>query len=334
MVTGANGFIGAHVVRALLDDRVEVRALIRPSADRRALQGLDIEVVEGDFTRPEEIDAALDGIDALFHVAARYDLARSAAREVIAVNVEGTRTVMEAALRRQVERVVHTSSVATIGPPRGANLAGAVADESQHADPARSPGPYERSKVLSERLVLRLARDEGLPAIAVLPTAPIGPLDLKPTPTGRLVADAATGRLPAIVASAGLNVVDVRDVARGHALAARHGRIGERYILGHSEGNLALAQIAARAAAAGGADSPKRIIPAWLAMAAALLDEASAPLLRRAPRATIAGVRLARRRQWFTPAKAIAELGLPQTDLDTAFADAVRGFLQSRDGVA
>lgn len=334
MVTGANGFIGAHVVRALLEDRVEVRALIRPTADRRSLQGLDIEVVEGDFTRPEEIDAALDGIDALFHVAARYDLARSAAREVIAVNVKGTRTVMEAALRRQVGRVVHTSSVATIGPPRGANLAGAVADESQHADPARAPGPYERSKVLSERLVLRLARDEGLPAIAVLPTAPIGPLDLKPTPTGRLIADAATGRLPAIVASAGLNVVDVRDVARGHALAARHGRIGERYILGHAEGNLALAQIAARAAAAGGADSPKRIIPAWLAMAAALLDEASAPLLRRTPRATIAGVRLARRRQWFTPAKAIAELGLPQTDLDIAFADAVRGFLHDRDGVA
>ena len=334
MVTGANGFIGAHVVRALLEDRVEVRALIRPTADRRPLQGLDIEIIEGDFTRPEEIDAALDGIDALFHVAARYDLARSAAREVIAVNVEGTRTVMEAALRRQVERVVHTSSVATIGPPRGANLAGAVADESQRADPARTPGPYERSKVLSERLVLRLARDEGLPAIAVLPTAPIGPLDLKPTPIGRLIADAATGRLPAIVASAGLNIVDVRDVARGHALAARHGRIGERYILGHAEGNLALAQIAARAAAAGGADSPKRIIPAWLAMAAALLDEASAPLLRRTPRATIAGVRLARRRQWFTPAKAIAELGLPQTDLDIAFADAVRGFLHDRDGVA
>lgn len=334
MVTGANGFIGAHVVRALLDDRVEVRALVRPAADRRALQGLDIESVEGDFTRPGEIDAALDGIDALFHVAARYDLARSAAREVAAVNVEGTRTVMEAALRRQVGRIVHTSSVATIGPPRGANLAGAVADESQHADPARAPGPYERSKVLSERLVLRLARDEGLPAIAVLPTAPIGPLDLKPTPTGRLIADAAAGRLPAIIASAGLNVVDVRDVARGHALAARHGRIGERYILGHPDGNLALAQIAARAAAAGGVDPPKRAIPTWLAMAAALLDEASAPLLRRTPRATIAGVRLARHRQWFSPAKAIAELGLPQTDLDLAFADAVRGFLHGRDGVA
>ena len=319
LVTGANGFIGAHVVRALLEDGIETRALVRPAADLRSLHGLEIEIIRGDFTDPADIDAALDGIDALFHVAARYDLARSAARQVMAVNVAGARTVMQAALRRQVDRVVHTSSVATIGPPPP----GAIADEAQHADPRRAPGPYERSKILSERLVLQLARREGLPAVAVLPTAPIGPLDLKPTPTGRLIRDAATGNLPAVVASAGLNIVHVADVARGHLLAARAGRIGERFILGHAEGNLALAQIAARAAAAGGAPPPARAIPAWLAMAAALLDEASAPLLRRTPRATIAGVRLAKHRQWFTPAKAINDLGLPQTPLQNAFADAI-----------
>ena len=318
LVTGANGFIGAHVVRALLGEQVEVRALIRPRADRRSLAGLPVEIVEGDFADPDQIGAALAGIDALFHVAARYDLARSAAREIAAVNVEGARAVMRAALRRQVDRVVHTSSVATIGPPEP----GGIADETQYADPRRAPGPYERSKILSERLVLRLARDEGLPAVAVLPTAPIGPLDLKPTPTGRLIADAATGRLPAVVASAGLNIVHVRDVARGHVLAARKGRPGERCILGHAEGNLTLAQIASRAAEAAGARPPRRAIPAWLAMAAAVADEAASPLLRRAPRATIAGVRLARRRQWFNPAKAITELGLPQTPLAQAFSAA------------
>lgn len=319
LVTGANGFIGAHIVRALLEEGIETRALVRPDADLRSLHGLEIEIVHGDFTDPAGIDAALDGIDALFHVAARYDLARSAARQVMAVNVAGTRTVMQAVLRRQVDRVVHTSSVATIGPPPP----GAIADETQHADPRRAPGPYERSKILSERLVLQLAQHEGLPAVAVLPTAPIGPLDLKPTPTGRLIRDAATGSLPAVVASAGLNIVHVADVARGHLLAARAGRIGERFILGHAEGNLALAQIAARAAAAGGAPPPARAIPAWLAMAAALLDETSAPLLRRTPRATIAGVRLAKHRQWFNPAKAINDLSLPQTPLQKAFADAV-----------
>ena len=320
LVTGANGFIGAHIVRALLDDGIETRALIRPAADLRSLHGLDIEIVEGNFADPADIDAALAGVDVLFHVAARYDLARSAAREVMAVNVAGTRTVMQAALRRQVDRIVHTSSVAAIGPPQS----GAIADEAQYADPRHAPGPYERSKILSERLVLQLAEREGLPAVAVLPTAPIGPHDLKPTPTGRLIADAATGRLPAVVASAGLNIVHVSDVARGHLLAARAGRIGQRYILGHAEGNLTLAQIASRAAQAGGSPTPNRAIPAWLAMAAALLDETSAPLLRRPPRATIAGVRLARRRQWFTPAKAITDLALPQTPLPQAFAAAIK----------
>ncbi len=325
LVTGANGFIGAHIVRALLEDGIETRALVRPAADLRSLHGLELEIVQGDFTDPTDIDAALDGIDALFHVAARYDLARSAAREVAAVNVAGARTVMQAALRRQVDRVVHTSSVATIGPPPP----GAIADETRYADPRRAPGPYERSKILSEHLVLQLARREGLPAVAVLPTAPIGPLDLKPTPTGRLIRDAATGSLPAIVASAGLNIVHVADVARGHILAARSARIGERFILGHAQGNLALSEIAARAAAAGGATPPARAIPAWLAMAAALLDEASAPLLHRPPRATIAGVRLAKRRQWFNPAKAINDLALPQTPLPQAFADAVKDIRRS-----
>ena len=327
LVTGANGFIGAHLVRAALAEGLEVRAFVRPRSDQRSLADLPIETAFGDLTDPSTFPPALDGVDILFHAAARYDLARAARADAQRANVDGTRQLMLAALRAQVDRIVHTSSVAAVGPPADPTK---PADETQWADPTNAPGPYEASKIHSEQLVRDLVQQEGLPAVCVLPTAPIGPLDRKPTPTGRLLQDAASGRLPATLRSAGLNIVHVEDVAVGHLRAAQLGQIGERYILGHLEGNLTLHAIAQRAALAGGVRPPRWSLPTPLAYAAAVVDEfLLSRLQQQPPRATLAGVRLARRRQFFSAQRAVTELQLPQTDLDRAFRDAARWFLQS-----
>ena len=324
LVTGANGFIGAHVVRAALDDGYEVRALVRNGSDHRNLEGLPIETATGDLTDSDSLRRALTGVDTLFNVAARYDLSRRARADAYRANVEGTRSLMLAALDAQISRIVHTSSVAAIGPPLNPHR---PADESQWAAIEQAPGPYEETKILSEQLVHELVRSESLPAVCVLPTAPIGPLDRKPTPTGRLIRDAAAGAMPAYLRTAGLNVVHVRDVAAGHVAAARRGQVGERYILGHADGNLTLQQIITMAAETGGTRAPRLAIPATVAMLAAVVDEyLLASLTRREPRATVAGVRLARHRQWFTPQKTIRELDLSQTDLSMAFSDAVEWF--------
>jgi dihydroflavonol-4-reductase len=324
LVTGANGFIGGHVVRAALDAGVEVRAMVREASDQRALDGLPVEIVHGDLTDADSLANALREIDALFNVAARYDLSRRARADAYRANVDGTRQLMLAALQAQVDRVVHTSSVAAIGPPRDALH---PADETQWGDVEQAPGPYEETKIISERLVHDLVQSESLPAVCVLPTAPIGPLDLKPTPTGRLIRDAALGQMPAYIRTAGLNVVHVRDVAVGHIQAARIGQIGERYILGHMDGNLTLREIIDRAASFGGHSPPRVAIPTWVAYAAALVDEfLISALTRQQPRATIAGVRLARRQQFFNCRKAIEQLRLPQTDLEMAFTEAVTWF--------
>ncbi|MCY3569103.1 MAG: SDR family NAD(P)-dependent oxidoreductase [Chloroflexi bacterium] len=324
LVTGANGFIGAHVVRAALDAGIQVRAMVRRDSDQRSLDGLPIEIVHGDLTNTSSVERALAGIDTLFNVAARYDLSRRARRDAYRVNVDGARQLMHAALRAQVDRVVHTSSVAAIGPPTDPAR---PADERQWAQVEDAPGPYEETKILSERIVHELVADESLPAVCVLPTAPIGPLDLKPTPTGRLIRDAANGSMPAYIRSAGLNVVHVRDVAIGHINAATMGRVGERYILGHCEGNLSLHEIIQRAASFGGGSPPRIPFPSTVAFAAALIDEfLLSALTRQQPRATIAGVRLARQRQFFDCRKAIEELQLPQTGLDETFNEAVTWF--------
>ena len=324
LVTGATGFIGGHVVRSVLDAGAEVRALARRGSDRRSLDGLPIEIVQGDLTDADSLRRAVDGVDTVFNVAARYDLSRRARADAYRANVDGTRELMLAALRASVDRVVHTSSVAAVGPPSDPSR---PADETQWASVEAAPGPYEATKIISERLVHELVETESLPAVCVLPTAPIGPFDLKPTPTGRLIRDAANGSMPAYIRSAGLNVVHVSDVAVGHVNAATMGRIGERYILGHRDGNLTLWEIVERAAAAGGASPPRLALPLTLAYAAAIVDEfLISALTRQQSRATIAGVRLARRRQWFSPQKAIEGLNLPQTDLQVAFSEAVEWY--------
>ena len=327
LITGANGFIGAHVVRAALKHQLDVRVLVRPNSDRRNLEGLTVQVCEGDLTDHDSLDRAVMGVDTLVHVGARYDLSRRGRAGIWRANVEGTRALMQSALRHGLERIVHTSSVAAVGPPLDPRQ---PADERQWASPEAAPGPYEATKIASEQLVHELVAREGLPAVTTLPTAPIGPLDLKPTPTGRLIADAARGSMPAYIRTAGLNIVHVSDVAEGHLLAAaqiEQGRAGERYLLGHAEGNLTLREIITRAASAGGVAPPRLALPLPAAYLAAIVDEyLLAVLRRRTPRATIAGVRLARQRQWFNPAKAIRELSLPQTDLEQTFGEAVAWF--------
>ena len=335
LVTGANGFIGAHVVRAALKRQLDVRVLVRPNSDRRNLEGLTVDICEGDLTDHESLDRAVAGVDTLFHVGARYDLSRRGRSAIWRANVDGTQALMQSALRHGLERVVHTSSVAAVGPPLDPRQ---PADERQWALLEAAPGPYEATKIASEQLVHELVASEGLPAVTTLPTAPIGPLDLKPTPTGRLIADASRGIMPAYIRSAGLNIVHVSDVAEGHLLATEQieqGRVGERYLLGHAEGNLTLREIITRAATAGGVEPPRLALPLSVAYLAAIVDEyLLAALRRQTPRATIAGVRLARRRQWFDPAKSIRDLALPQTPLEDAFADAVRWFggLDSESG--
>lgn len=327
LVTGANGFIGAHVVRAALKRQLDVRVLVRPNSDRRNLEGLTVDICEGDLTDHESLDRAVAGVDTLFHVGARYDLSRRGRSAIWRANVDGTRALMQSALRHGLERVVHTSSVAAVGPPLDPRQ---PADERQWASLGAAPGPYEATKIASEQLVHELVASEGLPAVTTLPTAPIGPLDLKPTPTGRLIADASRGTMPAYIRSSGLNIVHVSDVAEGHLLAAEQieqGQVGERYLLGHAEGNLTLREIITCAAAAGGVEPPRLALPTSLAYAAAVIDEYIVSVLRnQPPRATIAGVRLARRRQWFDPSKSIRDLALPQTPLEQAFADAVDWF--------
>ena len=312
------------MVRAALDAGAEVRTMVREGSDQRSLDGLPIEIVHGDLTDPTSLADALAGVDTLFNVAACYDLSRRARADAYRANVDGTRNLMLAALRAPVDRVVHTSSVAAVGPPPDPSC---PADETQWGTVEDAPGPYEETKILSERMVHELVESESLPAVCVLPTAPIGPLDFKPTPTGRLIRDAALGQMPAYIRTAGLNIAHVKDVAVGHVNAAANGRIGERYVLGHQEGNLSLREIIERAARSSGASPPRAAIPSAVAYVAAVIDEfLISALTRQQPRATIAGVRLARRRQFFDCRKAVEELHLPQTDLDETFNEAVTWF--------
>ena len=236
LVTGATGFVGSAVVRALLDAGEVPRVLVRPESDRRNLAGLGVDLAEGDLRDAASLARACRGCQALFHVAADYRLWVPRPEEIYAANVDGTRALMQAAGAAGVARIVYTSSVATLGLTRD----GSPADEATPAALADMIGHYKRSKFLAEEVVRGMVTEAGLPAVIVNPSTPIGPRDIKPTPTGRMIVEAARGRIPAFV-DTGLNVVHVADVAAGHLLAFERGRIGERYILGGE--NLALAEI-------------------------------------------------------------------------------------------
>jgi dihydroflavonol-4-reductase len=317
LVTGANGFIGANVVRALLAHGEDVRALVRPGSDRRSLAELPVELAEGDLRDPVSVRRAVEGCARVFHVGADYRLWARDPRELYDTNVRGTMHVLDACQAAGVERIVHTSTVGTIGLSA---LPGAC-DESTPLVPGQISGPYKRSKLEAERIALSWA-PKGLPVVVVNPAAPIGPWDAKPTPTGKILVDFAHGRIPAFV-DTGLNVVHVRDVAEGHWLAAERGRPGERYVLGNR--NMTLREILASLAGLLGCPAPRVRLPYAFAWAAGALSTAAANLVtHRPPAVPLEAVRMSRRRMFFDASKAIRELGLPQTPVEDAFADALR----------
>ncbi len=323
LVTGATGFIGSAVLRKLIARGDEVRALVRPSSDRRNLEGLDVEIAEGDLRDPESLKPALRGCSGLFHVAADYRLWAPDPGPMFKANVDGTRTIMLAAAECGVERIVYTSSVAVLGlvPGDGA------ADEETPAQFADMIGPYKQSKFLAEAEVRGLVESEGLPAVIVNPSTPIGPRDIKPTPTGRMIVEAASGRMPAYV-DTGLNIVHVDDVAEGHMLAFDAGRVGERYILGGED--LSLKEILRLIAGITGGKAPSFKIPHNVIMPFAYLAEAWARLSGGGePFATIDGLKMAKKKMFFTHQKAGQELGYAPRPAEHALADAVRWFREN-----
>lgn len=320
LVTGATGFIGANLVRELLAEGEAVRVLVRPTSDRRAIEALPVEVAVGDLLDPASLRRALRACRVLYHVAADYRLFARDPAILYRTNVDGTRTLLEAALELGVERVVYTSSVGTLGIPED----GGPGTETTPVRIEDMVGDYKRSKFLAEREAEAFAA-RGLPVVIVNPTAPVGPWDWKPTPTGRMIADYLRRRMFGYLAT-GLNLIHVRDVARGHLLAARRGRVGEKYILGHAAGNLWLREIFQRLEALSGVPAPRRRIPYWIAYGSAALFEVGARLTGREPLASRTAVRMAAKPMFFDPGKAIRELGLPQTPVEEALRDAVAWF--------
>lgn len=319
LVTGGTGFVGANVVRALLQRGVAVRALVRPTSDRRNLAGLDVEVVHGDLRDRPSLEAALKGCDTLFHVAAVYALWTADARELYESNVTGTVNLLEAAEAVGVQKIVYTSSVATIGLPDD----GRPGTEECFLQPHELISDYKRSKYLAEQEVLQRAR-RGLPVVIVNPSFPVGPWDSKPTPSGQIIVNFLRGKIPAYVET-GLNVVDVEDVAVGHILAAEKGRLGERYILGHE--NLTLLEVFRLLERVSGLPAPRLRIPYAIAYLSACVSEALArTVTHRPPFVTLAGVKLSRKKMFYDASKAVRELGFPQTPAVEAFEKAVRWF--------
>ena len=320
LLTGASGFIGSAVLRRLIEAGHEVRALVRPHSDRRNLKGLRCEIVRGDLADSASLAAAAAGCDALFHVAADYRLWVPDPESIYRTNVEGTRSIMRAALRAGIPRVVYTSSVATLG----LNRDGSSANEDTPSGLADMIGHYKRSKFLAEEEVRRLAWEEGLPAVIVNPSAPVGPRDVRPTPTGRMILQAASGKMPAYV-DTGLNVVHVDDVAAGHLLAFARGRVGERYILGGE--NMSLRQILEEVSRLSGRKPPRLRLPHDLVLPVAYLAEAIARLAGgREPLVTVDGVRLAKKFMYFASDKARRELGYGARPAREAIADAIAWF--------
>ena len=318
LVTGATGFVGAAVARALLAEGWQVRCLVRGGSDRRNVAALAVEQVVGDLTDAASLERALTGCDAAFHVAADYRLWAPQPQELYRTNVEGTAHLLDAAARAGVRRVVYTSSVATVGLP-GDGTAGA---EETPVGLADMIGHYKRSKFLAEERA-REAAARGAPVVIVNPSTPIGPGDVKPTPTGQIVLDAARGRTPAYV-DTGLNIVHVDDVAAGHLLAFHRGRVGERYILGGED--MTLREILTLIARIVGRAPPRIRLPHGAVLPVAYVSELYARLTGRPTRVTVEGVRMARKRLFFSSGKAARELGYRWRPPSDAFADALRWF--------
>jgi dihydroflavonol-4-reductase len=315
-VTGATGFLGWHVARLLVERGISVRVLARDPARLRELD--EVEIVTGDLRDETRVRAAVQRCQAVFHVAADYRLWAKQPEELYRSNVDGTRNLMEAALAAAVERVVYTSTVGCIGVPGD----GRLGNEETPVRLAEMTGAYKRSKFLAERVATEYAA-RGLHVVTVNPTAPIGDHDWKPTPTGRIVVDFLRGKMPAYV-DTGLNVVDARDTAEGHWLAAEKGRPGERYILGSE--NLTLRDIFQRLAAISGRPAPNARIPYLVALAAGAVSTAWAEMTGREPRVPLDAVRMSRKKMWVSHEKATRELGWRPAGADTALTRAAEWF--------
>jgi dihydroflavonol-4-reductase len=319
LVTGASGFVGSAVARALLAAGHAVRVLVRPTSDPRNLRNLPVETRIGSLEDRASLAAAVAGCRAVFHVAADYRLWVRDPAAMRRANVEGTRDLMEAALAAGVERVVYTSSVATLGLTGD----GSPADETTPVAAADMIGPYKRSKFDAEEAVRGLVATRGLPAVIVNPSTPVGPRDVKPTPTGRIIVEAASGRMPGYV-DTGLNLVHVDDVAAGHLAAFARGRIGERYILGGE--NLTLAEMLTEIARLAGRTPPRFKVPRLAVYPVAAVEETLARLTGREPFATFDGLRMAKKKMFFSAAKAERELGYRFRPARAGLADALAWF--------
>ncbi len=317
-VTGATGFVGASIVRELLREGCHVKALVRPGSNRKNLAGLDIEFSEGDLLDKTSLEKGLAGCDTLFHAAADYRLWASNPHSMYAINVQGTCTTLEAALQKGVSRVVYTSSVGTLGNPGN----GELGTEETPVTFSEMCGHYKKSKFLAEREAERfLAR--GLPLIIVNPSTPVGHLDIKPTPTGKMIVDFLNRKMPAYL-DTGLNLIDVADCARGHLLAAKHGRIGEKYILGNE--NFTLREIFVLLESISGLPAPRTKLPYVPILLAAYVNEALSRCTGKMPLIPLAAVQMAGKRMFFDSSKARKELGLPQRPVKSALRQAVEWF--------
>ncbi|MGE0712699.1 MAG: hopanoid-associated sugar epimerase [Planctomycetota bacterium] len=320
LVTGGTGFIGGWIARALVEAGWEVRCLARPSSPRAHLGDLSLEFAEGDLRDPASLRRAAEGCQALFHAAGYYALWSAEPETFQRSNVEGTRSVLEAARGAGVGRVVYVSSVACLGeaPPGG------LADEDTPATPEDLCGDYKRSKFQAEQIALAAAA-AGQEVVIVNPSSVIGPGDLRPTPTGQIIVDFLRGRMPAYL-DTGLNFVDVRDVAQGARLAYERGVPGRRYIIGNARGNKSLREFLSLVGEVAGRRAPRLKAPYALAYLAGAASTALAELTGRPPAVPLVGVQMARHRMFFDPGRAIRELGLPQTPLRETVADAVGWF--------
>jgi dihydroflavonol-4-reductase len=321
-LTGATGFVGSAVAGKLAAEGFEVRALGRAGSPRAHLDGLRVEFVEGDMRDAESVKRGMAGARYVFHVAADYRLWARDRSEIITNNVEGTRIIMTEARRAGVERVVYTSSVATLGWPRD----GAPGTEDIPLSEQQGIGAYKRSKIAAERLVEAMIADDGLPAVIVNPSTPIGPRDVKPTPTGRIIVEAASGRIPGFV-DTGLNLVHVDDVADGHLAALRRGAIGQRYILGGQD--VFLADMLADIANLVGRRPPRWRIPRAAIVPMAYVAEGIARFTGREPLMTLDGLRMSEHHMFFSAAKAERELGFRARPYREALADAIKWFAQA-----
>ena len=323
LVTGATGFIGGNLVRTLVDRGYDVRALVRRNSNTLALENLGVEEALGDLRDRESIAKALKGCQGVFHCAAMYTFWSRDPSEVYRVNVEGTKIIFEEAERAGVERAVYTSTVSTIGLPKKG-----LGTEDTQLRPQDLVGHYKKSKYLGEQEALAAASN-GLPVVVVNPAAPIGPWDVKPTPTGGIVLDFLRRKLPVYIGT-GMNVIDVEDVATGHVLAMEKGVPGQRYILGHR--NMTLLEVLLTLEAITGVRAPRVRIPINLIILLGMIDHLiEGKLLKRKPRIPLEGMRVAKKPMYVSSAKSVRELGLPQSPVEEAFEKAVRWFRDHRE---